>query len=73
MPTVIAWMKGSLIVFVSWIETRSGVSLKYVVAPEDDAFVARCLNPDVASDGGSQIEAVANLREALELYFEDDE
>lgn len=56
----------------SWIETKSGVPLKYVVVPEGDAFVARCLNPDVASDGASQTEAVANLQEALELYFEDD-
>lgn len=56
-----------------WIETKSGVPLKYVVVSEDDAFVARCLNPDVASDGDSQTEAVANLREALALYFEDDE
>ena len=44
---------------------------KYLVTPEDGAFVARCLNPDVASDGGTEEEALANLREALELYFED--
>lgn len=55
-----------------WIETKSGVPLKYVVVLEDDAFVVRCLNPDEASDGASQTEAVASLQEALELYFEDD-
>ena len=54
------------------IETKFGVPLQYVGVPEGDAFVARCLNPDVASDGGSQTEAVANLQEALELYFEVD-
>jgi predicted RNase H-like HicB family nuclease len=45
--------------------------LSYVVFQEDDAFVARCLDVEVASDGTSEQEAVDNLREALELYFED--
>jgi len=44
--------------------------IKYEVYPEDGMFVARCLNIDVASDGASDAEAVANLREAIELYFE---
>jgi len=57
---------------VGWIETKSDVPLKYVVVLEDDAFVARCLNHDVASDGDSQTAAVANSQEALELYIEDD-
>lgn len=54
------------------IEIKSGILLNYVVVPDDGTFVARCLNPDVTSDGDSQTEAVANLQEALELYFEDD-
>ena len=33
-------------------------------------FVARALDPDVASQGESVDAALANLREALELYFE---
>jgi len=45
--------------------------LKYVIFPEDDVFVARCLDVEVASDGATEEEAVANLQEALELYFED--
>jgi predicted RNase H-like HicB family nuclease len=45
--------------------------LSYVVFQEDGAFVARCLDVEVASDGTSEQEAVDNLREALELYFED--
>ena len=45
--------------------------LKYVVAQEEDAFVARCLDVDVASDGATEEEAVAALKEALELFFED--
>jgi predicted RNase H-like HicB family nuclease len=32
--------------------------------------VAQCLEVDVASQGATEDEALANLREALELYFE---
>jgi predicted RNase H-like HicB family nuclease len=46
-------------------------TLKYVVYEEDGAFVAQCLSPDVASEGDTEGEAIANLKEALELYFED--
>lgn len=34
-------------------------------------YVARCLEVEVASQGETVEEALANLREALELYFED--
>ncbi len=37
---------------------------------EDDWFVAQCLEVDVASQGNTEEEALANLREALELHFE---
>ena len=37
---------------------------------EDDWFIAQCSQVDVASQGRTQEEALANLREALELYFE---
>lgn len=37
---------------------------------EGDWYVAQCLEVDVASQGESEEEALANLREALELYFE---
>lgn len=42
-----------------------------VMTEEDGGFGAHCQNPDVASDGRTPMEALANLREALELYFED--
>jgi len=45
--------------------------LSYVVYQEDDGFVARCLDVNVASEGDTELEAIDNLREALELYFED--
>jgi predicted RNase H-like HicB family nuclease len=40
------------------------------VHQEDDWFVARCLELDVASQGQSVQEALTNLREAVELYLE---
>ena len=33
--------------------------------------MARCLDVEVASQGATVEEALENLREALELYFED--
>lgn len=38
---------------------------------EDGWFVARCLEVEVTSQGKSVEEALQNLKEALELYFED--
>lgn len=45
--------------------------LTAAVAQEDDAYVATCLEVNVASQGATIEEALANLKEALELYFED--
>lgn len=38
---------------------------------EEDWFVAQCLEVDVASQGRSISEALANLAEAVELYLEE--
>lgn len=37
---------------------------------EGDWFIAQCLEVDVASQGESEAEAIASLREALALHFE---
>jgi predicted RNase H-like HicB family nuclease len=37
---------------------------------EDDWFISQCLQIDVASQGRTEDEEFANLREALELHFE---
>lgn len=37
---------------------------------EGEWFVAQCLEVDVASQGETETQALENLREALELYFE---
>ncbi|MGQ0743482.1 MAG: type II toxin-antitoxin system HicB family antitoxin [Acidimicrobiales bacterium] len=42
------------------------------VTHEGDWYVARSLEIEVASQGRTVDEALANLREALELYFEDE-
>ena len=42
-----------------------------VVSREDDWYVAQCLEVDVASQGESEASALSNLREALELHFDD--
>jgi predicted RNase H-like HicB family nuclease len=41
------------------------------VTPDEGWYVARCLDVEVASQGQTIDESLANLREALELYFED--
>jgi len=38
---------------------------------EGDWYVSQCLEVDVASQGETEQEALENLREALELYFEE--
>ncbi len=45
-------------------------TLTAVLIREDDGFVALCPEIDVASQGDTVEEAKANLREAVELFFE---
>jgi len=42
-----------------------------VVWREGKWFIAQCLEVDVASQGRTEEEALSNLREALELFFEE--
>jgi predicted RNase H-like HicB family nuclease len=49
----------------------SQIDLQSVVYRDGEHYVAQCLNVDVSSFGDSEAEALVNLREALELYFED--
>ncbi len=44
--------------------------LTAIIEKEDDGYVALCLEVDVASQGDTVGEARANLKEALELFFE---
>ncbi len=49
---------------------RESVRLLAAVTKEGSWYVARCLEVEVASQGRTIEEALANLKEALELYFE---
>jgi hypothetical protein len=44
--------------------------LGYFVYEQEFAFIAQCLNVDVASEGDTETGALSALKEALELYFE---
>lgn len=45
--------------------------LTAAITHEPPWYVAKCLEVNVASQGQTVEEALGNLREALELYFED--
>jgi len=47
------------------------IQLQNVVWKEGKFYVAQCLNVEVSSFGKTKKEALNNLNEALELYFED--
>lgn len=47
------------------------VNLKSIIWREGKFFVAQCLNVDISSFGSTKKNALNNLDEALELYFED--
>ncbi|MBK8055188.1 MAG: type II toxin-antitoxin system HicB family antitoxin [Saprospiraceae bacterium] len=46
-------------------------TLKYIITKEGKFYVSRCLNVEVSSFGKTLDEAKSNLKEALDLYFED--
>ena len=46
-------------------------TIKYIIYKEGKYYVSQSLNVDVASFGSSVEEATKNLKEALDLYFED--
>lgn len=45
-------------------------SFKYCIHKEPPYYLAQCLNVDVSSFGDSVEDAIANLKEAVELHFE---
>ena len=56
---------------VGYNRNMKSIELQNVVWKEGKYFVAQCLNVDISSFGKTQKEALVNLDEALELYFED--
>jgi predicted RNase H-like HicB family nuclease len=47
------------------------VTFNNVIWKEGKVFVSRCLDNDVSSFGKTKKEALQNLQEALELYYDD--
>ena len=50
------------------------MSIRYnvIIQKEENWYVAKCLDNNVASQGKTIEEAMSNLKEALELYLQDD-
>lgn len=46
--------------------------IDYVVWKEDKYFVSRCINVEVSSFGETIEEAISNLKEAVELYLDNE-
>ena len=46
-------------------------ALKYILYKEGDYYVSQCLNVEVSSFGDTVQESIDNLKEAVELYLED--
>lgn len=51
------------------------MSIKYnvIIQKEDEWYVAKCIDNNVASQGKTVEEALKNLKEAVELYYQDEE
>ena len=47
------------------------LNLQSIIWKEGKYFVSQCLNIDVSSFGKTKKEALKNLSEAIDLYFED--
>lgn len=45
--------------------------IQYLITKEEEYYVSQCLNVDVSSFGKTIDEAIKNLKEALDLYYED--
>jgi predicted RNase H-like HicB family nuclease len=46
------------------------VKITAIIQKEDDWYVAKCLENNVASQGKTIEEAIINLKEAVQLYSE---
>ena len=51
------------------------MSIKYnvIIQKEENWYVAKCIDNNVASQGKTIEEAMANLKEALELYIQNED
>ncbi len=52
------------------ISTKKSLTVEVVVIRDGDQFTAQCLNFDVASCGDTPEEAIAMVKEAVELHLD---
>jgi predicted RNase H-like HicB family nuclease len=50
---------------------RNKQRMNYVVVKEDGVYIAKCSDLDLECRGATEQEAIADLQEALALFFED--
>lgn len=48
------------------------IKVTVLVQKEDNWYVAKCIDNNVASQGKTIEESLSNLKEALELYYENE-
>ena len=48
-------------------------NIKYIIYKEGKYYVSQCLNVDISGFGKTVEEAYVNLKEDLQLYFEDNQ
>ena len=65
-------MVPKIIMILGWPAILAAMRLQASIIQEADGYVAQCLEVDVASQGLTPEEALDNLKEALELFFEDE-
>jgi predicted RNase H-like HicB family nuclease len=54
------------------LTTTQPTRFNVIVQKDDTWYVAKCIDNSVASQGRTVEEALDNLKEALELYYEDE-
>jgi len=54
------------------LEIMKSTRFNVIIQQENHWYVAKCLDNSVASQGKTIEAALCNLKEALELYYEDD-
>ncbi|EKD43481.1 MAG: hypothetical protein ACD_72C00259G0004 [uncultured bacterium] len=48
------------------------INFKAAIWKEGNQYISQCLNVEVSSFGATKKEALSNLQEAVELYFEEE-
>lgn len=48
------------------------IKINVIIQKEDNWYVAKCIENSIASQGKTVDEALINLKEAIELYYEDE-